>query len=142
MILNILQPLRRLSLCTLLVSIKTTATCLLLIMTAIYFCWNWKASVLFEKPKCISHGLQTCFKAFFSFTVFFFLFVFWNRLNLQSVWLPSGAWRQRSEHTQKYTRVCTFTFIPIFICCGQIVLPSEVTCYCSCECNLTDFFFP
>ena len=139
LILNILQPLSRHCLCTLLVSIKTPTTCLLLIMTAIYFCWNWKPSGPFEKPKCISHGLQTCFKAFFSF-IAFFLCVFWNRLNLQSLWLPSGAWRQRSEHTQLHTRVSEFTWIPVCICCGQIVLPSRTTCYCSCKCDLTDFF--
>lgn len=42
--------------------LKNTATCLLLIMTAIYFCWNWKPSVRFEKPKCISHGVQAISK--------------------------------------------------------------------------------
>jgi hypothetical protein len=47
----------------LLVSIKNTATCLLLIMTAIYFCWNWKPLIPFGNPKCISHGTQTHFKA-------------------------------------------------------------------------------
>lgn len=54
-------------------------------------------------------------------------------------WVPED--RDLSIHSCTRVSVCAFTWIPVCICCGQIILPSETACYCSCECNLTDFFF-
>lgn len=103
--------------------------------SAIYFVEIGKLSP-FEKPKCTT-WFTDMFQSFLLYS--FFPLCFWNRLNLQSLWLPLGAWRQRSEHTAAHAWVhlhgCQYVYAVV-----KSVLPSRTTCYCSCKCDLIDFF--